>query len=168
MSFHSPISLCTPAHKLSHSFQSQSSTSDYFTQSTNTTATQGDPQTLLLDRWKYLGLNLFPGHMSWKTVVAMNRKLDEVERILGWPMPERETDEAKEQELGLGVTNTVNTEHFLRATGEVTTPASDAPERWSPPKADDQTLDSDAALLGRITQAVEQLRQRQHEFKVGG
>jgi hypothetical protein len=169
MDIYSPTSLRTPARTLAHSFHSTSPTSDYFTQTTNTTittATLGDPQALLVERWKTLGSNLFTGHMSWKTVVALNRKLDEVEGVPGWPMLERETEEAKEHECGLGITSRVDAEQLLEATKEVTPPASDAPERLSLSVMDDQRLGHDSALLERVSQAVAQLRQRQQEFKV--
>lgn len=99
-------------------------------------------------------------------MVALNRKLDEVESVLGWPMPGNETDEATKQECGLGFTNTVDIEQLSEASEEMTPPASDAPERLSSSMVDDQTLSCDSALLGRVTRAVEQLRQRQQEFKV--
>ncbi len=165
----SPASLRTPARTLAHSFHSTSPISDCFTQTTNTTTTTaalGDPQALLVERWKILGSNLFTGHMSWKTVVALNRKLDEVERVPGWPMLEKETDEAKEYECGLGITNTVDAEQLLEATEEVTPPASDAPEQLRLSLVDDHRLGRGSALLERVSQAVEQLRQRQQEFKV--
>ncbi len=104
--------------------------------------------------------------MSWKTVVALNRKLDEVERVPGWPMLEKETDEAKEYECGLGITNTVDAEQLLEATEEVTPPASDAPEQLRLSLVDDHRLGRGSALLERVSQAVAQLRQRQQEFKV--
>lgn len=161
-----PTSLRTPACTLAHSFHSTSPTSDYFTQTTNTTTTTaalGGPQALLMERWKILGSHLLTGHMSWKTVVALNRKLDEVESVWGWPMLGRETDEVKEYECGLGITNA---EQVLEATEEVTPPASDAPERLNLSVMDDQRLDCDLALLERVSRAVAQLQQRQQEFKV--
>lgn len=106
--------------------------------------------------------------MSWRTVVALNRKLDEVESVLGWPMPMKETNKAKEHERGLGITSAVDTEQLLEATQEVTPPASDAPERLRSSVVDDQTPSSDSTLLERVTRAAEQLRERQQEFKVCG
>ena len=166
MSFYSPIGLRTPAHTLSHSFQSQSSTSDYFTQTANTSATLGDPQTQLWNRWKSLGSYLSTGHMSWKTVIALNRKLDEVESVLGGSVLEQDGNRGKQHEFGLGITKELEKEQPLEVLGEVTPPVSEAQGRLSSLVVDDSTLSSNSALLKRVTQAVQQLRQRQQDFKV--
>lgn len=166
MNFYSPTSLRTPAQTLSHSFQSQSFTFDYFTQTTNTTATLGDPQAQLLERWKGFGSYLSSGRLSWKTVIAIDRKLDEVQNVLRRSMPEKEGEEGKKNELGLGITRNFEAEQPSEATGEVTPPASEVPESLRLSAVDDQTTNSDSKLLERVTQAVEQLRRRQQEFKV--
>ena len=166
MSFYSPTSLCTPAHTLAQSFQPQPSTSEYFTQSTNTTATLSDPQAQLLERWRSLGSYASSERMSWKTVVALNRKLDEVESILGGPAVEQARDRGKRHELGLGITKETKIEKPLEALGEVTPPASEELGRRSSSAVEDHTVNSDLSLLGRFTQATKQLRQRQQEFQV--
>ena len=166
MNLHSPVSLHTPAQTLSHSFKSQSSTSDYFTQTTQITTTLGDPQAQLLERWKWLGSYISSGRLSCKTVIAVDRKIDEVENALQWSTLEKEGGEEKKHELGLGITRELETEQPSEATGEVTPPASEAPDPFRLLAIDNQKTNSDSALLERVAQAVEQLRRRQQEFKV--
>ena len=168
MSIYSPTSQRTSAHTLSHSFLSPSSTSDYFTQTTNTTVTPRDPQAQLLKRWKALGIRLSTECMSWKTVVDLNRKLDEAESVIGQAVLEKGTEDGKKHKFGLGIANTVDPRQPLEATGQATPPVSDAPERLSLSVGDNQMTSGNSALLERVTRVAEQLRQRQQEFKVCG
>ena len=157
------IGLRTSAHTLSHTSQPRSSSSDYFTQSTNTTGALGDPQAQLLERWKALGSCIFTERISWKTVVNLNRKLDQVENILEEAVVEKGIVHEVKYEPGLGIWDTLDSRQPLKATGEVTPPVSEQPGSSI---EDNPTSQCDSALIERITRAVEQLRQRQREFKV--
>ena len=108
------------------------------------------------------------GQMSWKAVITLDRKLDEVESVLRAPRPEQDGDRMTKHELGLGIEKELKPQQPLEMLGEVTPPASEALGRLSSPVVEDRTPSSDSALLIRVAQAVEQLRQRQQEFKVCG
>ncbi len=169
MTTYNPVTPRTPAPKLLPPFESPSPTSDYYSELTASTARFPDPITLLSQRWQHIARQIASCRLERDTVVALNRNLDEAENILLWSAPA--VVQQANKTLGLGIMRDSNREERMDGLAEMTPPASaepDAPgvvEFASRKRLEDE---ANAALMGRLSKAVEQLRQRHEEFKVRG
>lgn len=167
MEAYNPPSPRTPAQSLFPPFESPSPTSDYYSELTASTTKFFDPITLLSQRWHQIARQISSARLERDTVVALNRNLDEAEHILMWRAPE--FAEPKNASLGLGIVGDSDDGEESHCVTQITPSASakpDAPalvEVGSLRRGEDE---ANAALMGRLTKAVEQLRRRQEEFKV--
>lgn len=145
---------------------SNTSHSDYFTQSAHSFIELKDPRHQLLQRWQTLSRQISQAALSGDAVIALNRNLDHVEDILskqslldrGWKMSKINQELAisgmKDSAVGVDIG------------GEATPPASIAPENTRTSNSDVNDQVGDTALVERVMNAVTQLRRRQQEFKV--
>ena len=168
MNTYSPLTPRTPAHKPAARSGLESPSSDYSSELTTSTFRFPDPTTLLSQRWQHISRQISRRRLERNTVVALNRNLDEAENILIWSAPE--TVQQANKGLGLGIRMDSDRGEHLDCTTEITPPASAEPDAPAPVDLGSRKrLEDEAhsALLGRLSKAVEQLRQRQEEFKVG-
>lgn len=122
---------------------------------------------LLSQRWQCVASQITRARLQRDTVVALNRNLDEAENILLWRAPK--VVQQKKEAFGLGIMIDSDGKDQMDGVGEATPPASAEPD--APAFAEDgsrKRLDDEAtsALMGRLSKAVDQLRQRQEEFRV--
>lgn len=146
-------------------FRSPSPPLDYFAQTTSSMTRQADPKAQLLERWRNIADYIASTRMSWDSVIALNRNLDTVENILLSRAPIDEDWKASKDGFGLGISSTVD--YQLGVQCETTPPVSDAPGDVDGLNVEKRGFRNDEGLLGRVTKAVAQLRERHHEFKVG-
>ncbi|MCJ1250638.1 hypothetical protein MMC30_007866 [Trapelia coarctata] len=164
-----PSLLRTPLNCQAHSHSTLSPTSDYLTQSTSsihTTRSSRDPQALLLGRWYQISRDIATRQLSRKTVIALNRNLDEAEELLAWDVPERFSG-TDVNTGGLGIVGDVF-EHQKRVLEPPTAPRSrgfDAPDRVEQEGTDEAQVQQMGPMLEKITYLVDELRKRQEEFK---
>jgi len=165
-----PSLLRTPLNRQAHSHSTLSPTSDYLTHSTSslhTTRSSRDPQSLLLQRWHQISRDIATQPLSRKTVIALNRNLDEAEELLSWDAPEG--FEGRDLNYGgLGIVGDVF-EHQKGVLEPPTPPRSrgfDAPEGVGHERTDEIQMQKMKPTLGKITYLVNELRKRQEEFKV--
>lgn len=167
MNTYNPRSPRTPAHNLLPPFESPSPSSDYYSELTASATKFVDPITLLSQRWHHIASRVASARLERDTVVALNRNLDEAENILMWRAPE--VAEPKIAGLGLGIVRDRDGGDETRSVAQITPPASakpDAPARVEVGSLQRDEDEANAALMGRLTKAVEQLRRRQEDFKV--
>lgn len=157
-----------PAHKILPPFESPSPISDYHSELTANTPKSLDPITLLSQRWHRIASQISNSRLERDTVVALNRNLDEAENILLWSAPAIAQPENKGLGLEIMRDNARREErHYVAA---MTPPASAQPDAPAPVEFGSHKRGEDeatGALMGRLSKAVEKLRQRQEEFKVG-
>ena len=151
-----------------HSFHCQTPTSDYFTESTGNTTRLSDPKFQLLKRWQTLSGHISAKRMSWDAMIALNRHLDEMENVLLW-IPQKQGKIVEHVE-GLGISS-IDGEQSLNVVGG-TSPATSVSAKEDALEGAEQlaskaqeSLDN-LSLLERVTEVVQQLRQRQEELKV--
>ena len=170
MSTSSPKSLRTPLYRQAHSQSTLSPTSDDLTQSTSsvrTTRSATDPQNLLLQRWHQISSDVATRKLSRKTVIALDRNLDEVEELISWDAPEKRQGREVDY-VGLGIGPDVF-EHKTIASTPLTPPRSrgfDAPRGDEHGVIDEAPLQQMEPMLEKITYLVNELRKRQEEFRV--
>lgn len=169
MNTYNPRSPRTPAHNLLPPFESPSPTSDYCSELTTSTTKFFDPITLLSQRWHHIASQIASARLERDTVVALNRNLDEAENILTWRA--REIIQPNNASFGLGIARDSDGggEEETHSLAQITPPASatpDAPAHGGVGSLRQGEDEGNAALMGRLTKAVEKLRRRQEEFKV--
>ena len=165
MSIYSARATRIPVHKPMTPFEYQFPISDYYTELMTSTTKSSDPIALLSQRWQGIASQITSRRLERDTVVALNRNLDEVENILLWSAPEVQQGNAG---LGLGILRDSG-EEAVDCAGRMTPPASaepDAPEVVELEPRIQVENEANTALMERLSKAVDQLRQRQEEFKV--
>ena len=155
------------AHDSLTIFRSPSPTLDYFAQTISSITRQADPKAQLLERWRNIADYIASTRISWDCVIALNRNLDTVENILRSRAPIDEGWKASKEGFGLGISSMADSQSDVRYMNEITPPATDAPRVVGEANDEKQGFQNNEALLGRVTKAVAQLRERHHEFKVG-
>lgn len=159
---------CAPELDSLTIFQPPSPTLDYFAQTTSSTTKQVDPKTQLVERWRNIADFIAGTRMSWDSVVALNRNLDTVEKILLSRAPIDEGWKASKEGYGLGISSMAESRLDFRFVDETTSPVSNAPEDVRDGNVEKKKcFQNNEALLGRVTKVVAQLRRRHQEFKVG-
>ncbi|MCJ1392461.1 hypothetical protein MMC18_005328 [Xylographa bjoerkii] len=167
---YSPIILRTPrSNRLSHVQHAVSPTSDYLTQSTGSTATTSrirDPQILLLQRWQRMTSELAARRISRKSVVALNRTLDEAEEWLAWDEPQVSRS-ITQQRTGLAIEEDVFVQKI--DLGHAMTPPDstilNAPEALELEENEFKEVQPVNPVLERIEYLVMELQKRQEDFR---
>ncbi|MCJ1320799.1 hypothetical protein MMC15_006140 [Xylographa vitiligo] len=158
-----------PSPRLSHAQHAVSPSSDYLTQSTSSTATKSrcqDPHILLLQRWQRLTGELAARRLSRKSVVALNRALDEVEDLLVWDEPQAPRD-MSQHNTGLGIADDVFVQK-IEIRQAMTPPDStilNAPEGLEQERKEIKRLQQTEPALDRVEHLVKELRKRQEDFR---
>ena len=172
MSENTLITSYTPSRSLSHSQYTPSSTTDYLTQSSTSTTTTSsripDPQRLIEQRWRHFSDQIASKQLSRKSVVALNRALDEAEESLARDAP-RILAYGKAQESGLGIEEIVFERKAMRG-GAMTPPNSmilHAPRPKDEGEIEQMHGKGVDSMLARVTNLVGELRSRHEEFRVG-
>lgn len=139
---------------------------DFSPSSTADTTMLNDPALLLFRRMNELSTKFCMSRPTGKTVVALNRKLDELEDVL---LP---STHAQEEPKGR-----TDREFGILDAAEDWKPfsQSDVQNLIAPPSSKAlavqevamHDIDGRSQLLSRVSEAMEQLRQRQREMKVG-
>ena len=158
--------LRTPLYNRRHTSHTPSPTSNYLTLSTSSTATSPrskDPQRVMLERWHRIAQEMTTRRLPRKSVVALNRSLDEAEDILARDAPKRLTHKPPHK-IGLGISD----EPFVYQAVE---PIPSTPPYSSCVGAPQSTQDMGEQhmdpVLEQVTRLVKELQKRQKEFKVG-
>lgn len=140
-------------------------TSNNPTSSSADTTTMQDPSLKLFRRMNQLSTSLCVSRPTSKTIIAINRKLDELEDILS-ASSHGQDKTAAHQNGGLGFLGTIDgPKRFVQsAEQDATIPLTFEPLRLPGPAAD--AIDERSQLLSRVAEAMRQLRQRQREMKV--
>ncbi|KAI4121288.1 MAG: hypothetical protein LQ338_006454 [Usnochroma carphineum] len=139
-------------------------TSNNPTSSSADTTTMQDPSLKLFRRMNQLSTSLCVSRPTSKTIIAINRKLDELEDILS-ASSHGQDKTAAHQNGGLGFLGTIDgPKRFVQsAEQDATIPLTFEPLRLPGPAAD--AIDERSQLLSRVAEAMRQLRQRQREMK---
>ena len=166
-----PRMLYTPTLSQSHSHSFQhlpSHTSDSFTHSSSsvTGARSRDPQILLSQRWQYFSNEIAKRRLSRKSVIALDRSLDEVEKLLLVDAPEEVSHNAIQYGLDIAMRTSIEDARTLNVTTPPDSTRIDAPESVEPMKPMLEESQSHSSLLKRISVAIRQVQRRQQEFKV--
>ncbi|MCJ1438780.1 hypothetical protein MMC27_008170 [Xylographa pallens] len=158
-----------PSYRLSHSQHTVSPSSDYLAQSTTSTATTSrfkDPQILLLQRWQRVTGELATRRLSRKSVVVLNRALDEAEDLLAWDESQVSQD-MPQQNTGLGIADDVFVQKM--DIGQTMTPPDstilNAPEGLEMERKDIERIKHTEPVLERVESLVKELRKRQEDFR---
>jgi len=173
MNNYSPIIVRSPPHRLIRSPHAVSPTSDYLTQSTSSTTTTSrfkDPQLILLQRWQRITSALAATRLSRKSVVALNRTLDEAEDLLAWDeaqVSRSMSQSTSQQSTGLGIE-----EDLFRQKediGQAITPPDStiliAPEALESKRKEIRGTQYAEPVLERVEYLVKELRKRQEDFR---
>ncbi|KAI9879420.1 MAG: hypothetical protein M1830_008551 [Pleopsidium flavum] len=146
-------------------FQYPSPTSNTFTDSAIGSEVIGDTKGRLLDRWNEIMSRIVHTSLADKTVTAMHKTLDEVDNLLSWNATEQ--NEETEESSGLGISG-LQDDSSVYTTAHITPTASiapDAPEEVCRSESKKDVILESQALLMRVTEAVNQLRRREEEFR---
>ncbi|MCJ1280726.1 hypothetical protein MMC26_000043 [Xylographa opegraphella] len=121
---------------------------------------------LLLQRWRRVTAKVAARRLSRKSVVTLNRALDEVEDLLAWDEPQESRDTSR-QDTGLGISD-----HMLiqkMNIGPAMTPPDstilNAPEVLELEREEIKGMKSTESVLERVEYLVKELRKRQEDFK---
>lgn len=166
MNVHSPTRTRLPTADSLTIFRSPSPSSDYFTQTTPSTTKLSDPRAQLLERWQSIADHISSKRISWDVVIALNRNLDTAENILSSRAPLDESWKARLEDSGLGISNVADSESDIQFVSKKEPAVVNAPEDVESADLEQEEPQRDEALLARVSQAVAQLRKRQHECKV--
>ena len=109
MSIYSPPSTRFLKCGQTHSHTTLSQTSDYFSQSTQSTFGIKSPQLELLRRWQEMSTELVGTRLSRTVLISLHRCLDEAERWLSTNPPEKANDDREVHELGIATYKSDNT-----------------------------------------------------------
>ena len=159
-----------PSQRLSHSQHAVSPLSNHLTQSTISAATTSrfkDPQALLLQRWQRVTAELAARRLSRKSVVALNRALDEAEDLIARD-ESRANRDISQLNPGLGIADDM----FMQKmdVGQAMTPPNStilyAPEGLEMERKEIRRIKHTEPVLERVESLVKELRKRQEDFRV--
>lgn len=119
-----------------------------------------------MERWQSIADQIASKRISWDVVIALNRNLDTAENIFSSRAPLDESWKARLEDSGLGISNMADSESDVRFVSKPKHLVANAPEDTEEVDGERRIPHIDEVLLARVTQAVAQLRKRQHEFKV--
>ena len=170
MTSYSSTVVRTVSHRPAQSLHAVSPTSEYLTQSTGSTATTSrskDPQILLLQRWQRMTSELAARRLSRKSVVTLNRVLDEAKNSLAWDEPQASRS-ISQCRVGLGIGDDVSAQKIN--IGQAMTPPDstilNAPEALESDRKEIRAIQRAEPVLERIEYLVAELRKRHEDFRV--
>ena len=152
-----------------HSPQAHPPTPDSMTRSTSSTLTLDDPHAALLDRWQSLARRLRQPQLSLSAIVALNRTLDQAERVVGAALGAVDLPRDGKN-IGLGISEHKEQRQAPRTVAEATPPPSAV---GSPPNnvieaVPQRESTEHETLLKGVTDAASALRRQYDQFKVRG
>ena len=120
-----------------------------------------------MDRWQDIGNSIASIRMSCDAVITLNRYLDTVEDVLFNKFPVVEDTAAQVDDLEFGISKKAISGPAATFVDEPMSSILVAPKNISDVGFERRLSQDDEGLLARVTNAVERLRERQKEFKVG-
>lgn len=140
-----------------------SPTFEDFTDSAIGSEFTNDPKSRLQTRWNELQRRVTRASLADETVTAIHKSLDHIDGLLSLDNTKSGTEETN-LASGLGISGLeINDSDYTADNSTPTVP--NAPEVRCQPHSEDETIAQSQALLARVTQAVEQLRHREEEFR---
>lgn len=157
-----------PPRDPAHYFQYPSPTSNTFTDSAIGSEVIDDTKGRLFSRWNEILSRITHTSLADKTVTAMHKNLDVIDNLLSWDATEEEGETDKASGLGISEFKTDDSVYTMAHMTPTASIAPDAPEAMCRSESKEEALVGSQALLVRVTEAVDQLRRREEEFRVSG